>query len=141
VLTAAEAKGKVMNIREHLISTRDDLVQIEALTRNLRNEPSFEEIESILRRRDLLVVRMKDNEHQLSLEDARWNERAGTDPVQKSLLDESKSLLRSVADIDSRLSMLIESRMRGVRQQLLSLYHTSRAAYSYIYHSCYRAAR
>jgi hypothetical protein len=141
VLIAAKTEGKAMDIREHLISARDDLAQIEALTMNVGNEPSFEEIESILRRRDVLVTRMKHGEHQLSLENAQWSERVGADPLLKSLLDESKALLRSVADIDSRLSMLIESRMRGVRQQLFSLYHTSRAAYSYIYHSCYRAAR
>lgn len=130
-----------MDIREHLVASRNDLAEIEGLTNKLGNEPSLEEIESVLRRRDTLVTRMKHGQQQLSAQDEQWKPHAGADPFCKTLFDESKALLRSVADIDSRLSVLIEARMKSVRRQLSSLYHTSRAAYSYTCHSGFRPAR
>jgi hypothetical protein len=122
-----------MDIREHLVSSRNDLAEIEALTRNLGNEPSLEQIESVLRRRDTLVTRMKFGERQLSSRSEHWSAEVARDPFfLQPLLDESKALLQSVAEIDNRLSGLIESRMNSIRRQLSALYHTSRAAYSYI---------
>lgn len=130
-----------MDIREHLIASRNNLAEIETLTNNLGNEPSFEEIERVLRRRDMLVARMKHGQQQLSRQDSQWNASVDGDPFLNALLDESKTLLRSVSDIDSRLSVLIESRMKNVKRQLVALYHTSRAAYSYVYQNCFRTAR
>jgi hypothetical protein len=130
-----------MDIREHLVTSRNDLTEIEVLTRKLGNEPSLEEIENVLRRRDTLVMRMKQGEQQLSGQDSEWNIRAGANPLYKPLVDELKALLRSVAEIDGRLSVLIESRMKTVKRQLSALYHTSRAAYSYASQSGFRTAR
>ena len=130
-----------MDIRQHLVISRDGLAEIETLTKNLGNEPSLEDIESVVRKRDTLVARMKHGEHQLSVQDPLWSKRVDNDPFLKSLFDESKALLGTVADIDSRLAALIESRMMAVRQQLSALYHSSRAAYSYTAHSSLRAAR
>ena len=130
-----------MDIRQHLVITRDDLAEIETLTRNLGNEPSLEEIESVVRKRDTLVARVKQSEHQLSQHDAQWNRHVDKDPFLKSLFEESRTLLSSVSDIDSRLAACIESRMAAVKQQLSALYHSSRAAYSYTVHSSLRTAR
>jgi hypothetical protein len=130
-----------MDIRDHLTSARDDLTRIEALTRNLGEAPSIEEIEDVLRKRDTLVARMKHGEQQLSLRDTGWNTRVALDPVSKNLSEESRSILEHVADLDTRLSALIESRMHRVRHQLSSLYHASHAAISYTAHSGYRTAR
>jgi hypothetical protein len=130
-----------MDIREHLVASRNCLAEIEALTEGLGNDPSLEEIEKVLRRRDTLVTRMKHGQQQLSRRDSEWNGSVGEDPFLGGLLDESKDLLNSVADIDGKLSILIESRMKTVRRKLVALYHTSRAAYSYVYQNCYRAAR
>jgi hypothetical protein len=130
-----------MDLREHLVKTRDDLAEIETLTQNLGQEPSLAEIESVLRRRDTLVTRLKHGECQLSAQDPQWSTRVAMDPSCKKLFEESRSLLGYVADLDGRLSVLIESRMAQVRQQLSSLYNASRAAYSYTAHSIIQTVR
>ena len=130
-----------MDIREHLSLSLDGLAEIESLTENLGNEPSLEEIESVVHKRDKIVTRMKYGEQQLCAQDPSWNNSVEGDPTLRSLLDESKYLLSLVADIDSRLASLIESRMAAVRKQLLSLFSSSRAAYSYTAHSTLRSAR
>jgi hypothetical protein len=130
-----------MDIRKHLVLSRNGLAEIETLTKNLGNEPSLEDIESVVRKRDTLVTRMKHGEHQLSVQDPLWSKRIDSDPFLKSLFDESKALLGTVADIDSRLASLIESRMAAVKRQLSSLYTSSRAAYSYTSHSSLGATR
>jgi hypothetical protein len=130
-----------MDIREHLAATRDDLAKIEDLTQALGSEPSLEEIEAVVRKRDTFVARMKQSEQRLTLCDPEWNKHAEKDPLCKNLFEESRSLLHCVADIDAKLSVLIESRMTAVKQQLSFLYNTSRAAYSYTTHSNLKAAR
>jgi hypothetical protein len=130
-----------MDIRQHLVVTRDDLAEIETLTKDLGSEPSVEDIESVVRMRDSLVARMKQSERRLAEHDALWNKRVDKDPFLKNLFEESRALLSSVADIDSRLAVLIELRMAAVKQQLSALYHSSRAAYSYTTHSILRTAR
>jgi len=130
-----------MDIRQHLVISRDGLAEIEALTDNLGSEPSIEEIEKVVHKRDTLITLMKHGERQLSGQDPQWNQRIDSDPFLKSLFEESKTLLGSVADIDSRLASLIESRMARINRQLSSLYHTSRAAYSYTAHSMLRLTR
>lgn len=130
-----------MDIRQHLVITRDDLAEIETLSRSLGNEPSLEEIESMVRKRDTLVARMKQSERRLSQHGAQWNRQVDKDPFLKSLFEESRALLSSVSDFDSRLASCIESRMAAVKKQLTALYHSSRAAYSYTAHSILRTAR
>jgi hypothetical protein len=136
-----QRKGKTMDIREHLAATRDDLAEIETLTRNLGLEPSLEEIETVVRKRDSCIARMKQSEHRLTQRDPLWNKLVEKDPKCKNLFEESRSLLHSVADLDGKLSILIESRMAAVKQELSFLYHASRAAYSYTAQTSFRAAR
>jgi hypothetical protein len=130
-----------MDIREHLAATRDNLVKIEALTKDIGSEPSLEEIETLVRERDTFVARMKQSEQQLAQSDPAWNTHFEKDPLCRNLFEESRSLLHCVADIDAKLSVLIESRMSAVKQRLSYLYNTSRAAYSYTTHSNLKAAR
>jgi hypothetical protein len=130
-----------MDIRRHLVISRDNLLEIEALTKNLGSEPSLDEIENLVHKRDTLVSLMKNGEHQLSAQDPSWNKRLDADPQLKDVFDESRALLGSIADIDQRLASLIESRMTVVKRQLSCLYHSSRAAYSYTAHSSLGAAR
>ena len=124
-----------MDIMKHLVESRYDLVEIEALTKSLGAEPTFEDIELVLRRRDTLVSRMKQRERQLSSTGSDWNERIEEDPRMGGPCEEAHSLLRSVADMDSVLASILESRMASIRQHLTDLYHSSRAAYSYMVQS------
>jgi hypothetical protein len=130
-----------MDIREHLAATRDDLAKIEGLTQALGSEPSLEDIETVVRKRDSFIARMKQSEQQLAQCDPAWSTRVEIDPLCKNLFEESRSLLHCIADIDAKLSVLIESRMAAVKQQLSFLYNTSRAAYSYTTHSNLKPAR
>jgi hypothetical protein len=129
-----------MTIHEHLMLARNGLAEIESLTNGLSNEPSIDDIDEVLRKRDVIVCRMKSSVHELDSTDPGWANRATADPGTRRLYNESRDLLRSVGEIDSRIAQLIETRMAGIKQQLSFLYKASRAASSYTTQSAFRTA-
>lgn len=131
-----------MNAKIHLTEAKKQLSQIEAMTRSLGDEPSLEEIETVFRKRDVLVARMKCSESQLAQKDSHWVNNLEKNELDiKPLANESWALLRSVEALDKKIAFLIEGRMAEIKIQLAKLYNSSRATYAYIAQSAYRSVR
>jgi hypothetical protein len=129
-----------MDYQEHMTLTKGALAEIQTLTNTLGGDPTIDEIDEALRKRDALVCMMKNNVSHLDGNDAGWSVRAAKDPATKRLFEESNALLHSIGEMDRRLASCIESRMAGIQKQLSFVYSASRAAHSYTAHSSLRAA-
>jgi len=135
-------ENNTMNAKIHLTEAKKQLSQIEAMTRSLGDEPSLEEIETVFRKRDVLVARMKCSESQLAQKDSHWVNNLEKNELDiKPLANESWALLRSVEALDKKIAFLIEGRMAEIKIQLAKLYNSSRATYAYIAQSAYRSVR
>ena len=129
-----------MNIHEHLVQTRNGLMEIESMTGRIDANSSIEDIVDIVNKRDTVVTKMKIGSQQLATEDPQWVVKVEHDAANKKLLEESRALLQKVADIDATLAKLIESKMVNVKKQLTFIYKASRATCSYAVHSNMKAA-
>jgi hypothetical protein len=129
-----------MDMREHLKSTRQALTDIARYTASLGDDPALDEIESVLKRRDVIICRMKTSAAQLEGVSPGWNNASSFDGASRTLLEENASLLRLVAEMDNRLARLLETKKAGIKTQLSFAYSASRATSAYIVHNVFRAA-
>jgi hypothetical protein len=129
-------------LREHLSKIRDGFRKIETITRKLSTEPAQETLESALRVREvILCAEVENRARELSAACPDWNILAKSDPVLKSLLNESEDLVSSIVRMDERIASVVNKRMGNINTKLRSLYSTSRAANSYTRQSTLRVAR
>jgi hypothetical protein len=120
-----------MDIKDHLTHARRSLDQIEKMTRSLGEAPPMDDVESVVRLREKIVSVLAESAGELGKKQPRWVEEARRDPALCRIAAESKALLGSIADMDARLAVCIESKMRRIKKEMSLLYKTSRAACSY----------
>ncbi len=119
-------------IERHLTSIRDGFKKVDAITRELGVLPEQDELEAALAKREAVVVEEIDAKaRELSAAFPDWHARAQSDGVLRGLIAEAEELMRSILHMDERLSFVVRRRMDEVQGKMASLYHTSRAAYSY----------
>jgi hypothetical protein len=129
-----------MDMREHLKTTRRALTDIARYTASLGDDPELDKIESVLKRRDAIICRMKTSAAQLDGASPLWHNASSLDGASRTLLEENASLLRLVAEMDNRLARLLETKKAGIKTQLSFAYNASRATSAYIMHNAFRAA-
>ncbi len=130
-----------MDISKHLSAAKKELSKIESLTKSLGENPSFEDIAAVFKKRDVLVANMKHSESQLTQKDSHWVNQVDKDVKGKPLFEESWALLRSVNELDKKIAFLIEGRMAEIKGQLSKIYNNSRATYSYVTQSSFKSMR
>lgn len=129
-----------MDMREHLKTTRRALTDIARHTASLGDDPAFDEIESVLKRRDAIICRMKTSAAELDGVFPGWHNASSLEPASRTLIEENASLLCLVAEMDGRLARLLETKKAGIKTQLSFAYSASRATSAYILHNAFRAA-
>jgi hypothetical protein len=119
-------------IREHLVKIIDGLKKVDDIVRQLGDAPEQESLELAIAKREVIMRNdIEKRAKELSIAFPAWHEQARTDSILCLLLGEMEKLTHSIMHMDEHFIYVLRRRMNEIDKKKVSLYHTSRAAYSY----------
>ena len=122
-------------IREKLASIREKYRAILQITAALGSAPERETLDTALARRaDILNAITGERRTLDSISDC-WLDNARGNNVLAGIVGEIVATIRSIADMDAVLTENVTLSLNKTRDEIRTMYHTSRAAYAYSAHS------
>jgi hypothetical protein len=119
-------------IRENLVKIIDGLKKIDDIIRQLGDAPEQESLERAIAEREVIMRNdIEKRAKELSTVFPAWREQARNDSILCLLLGEMEKLTHSIMHMDEHFVFVLRRRMNEIDKKMVSLYHTSRAAYSY----------
>ena len=126
-----------------LLAIREKFSRIQELTAGIDATAEQEKIEAVVAERGAVIEQITDCRRELAKADPAWERNAVKHPPLADIMREIDRIILGVKAMDDRVSSALSRRLSVLRNDMMGIYHHSRAARAYTVHTrpLYRSAR